>query len=277
MQHPHHKNTLLVTLVTLSFLTVLAFWLPQLKADVEGFAGGVQKSAQGLSTIDDQWRDAQEKIKELIPQPFKKEGLTPPPPQQEQQASPEMQQALSTAVQEAAREEEGEVKKESQLDPRFRSHCTRRAGFFQERQGPNTLRYGVCVFANGSECEAEMFFRDKCDIGQYTVAEDGIPKKPDLVILSAQVDRCVHRTQVCFSSIVVANRGWVRSQEATLAGGAVSAPIPALKSGDATSLDMTIPVTKNPEGQARITVDPQDVLKEIHEDNNVFTSEKQTP
>ena len=76
---------------------------------------------------------------------------------------------------------------------------------------------------------------------------------------------------------MVANRGWVRSQEATLAGGAVSAPIPALKSGDATSLDMTIPVTKNPEGQARITVDPQDVLKEIHEDNNVFTSEKQTP
>ena len=110
MQHPHHKNTLLVTLVTLSFLTVLAFWLPQLKADVEGFAGGVQKSAQGLSTIDDQWRDAQEKIKELIPQPFKR-GVTPPPPQQEQQASPEMQQALSTAVQEAAREEEGEVKR----------------------------------------------------------------------------------------------------------------------------------------------------------------------
>lgn len=271
MKKTHHNNVLFTTLVAISFLTVIAFWLPQFKDTVSGFSSSLNSAGTALGGIQDQWSDAQKQMKTILP--LDREKSAPPP--QEQSDTQEVKQVLQSAVSDqlVAPSTQPSVEQKSSVDERFRNHCTRRGGYHQERKGPGDLSYGVCVFANGSECEEEMFFRDRCDIGQYTVAEDGIPRKSDLVILDATVARCVNRLQICFSSVTVTNRGPVRSPSSTLAGGENTYPIPALKSGETVTLDRTIPVTQDSSGRAQITIDQDNTIQEIHEDNNTYYSD----
>lgn len=268
MKKTHHNNVLFTTLVVISFFTVVAFWLPQFKDTISGFSSSLNGASTALGGIPDQWSDAQKQMKTILPLDREKSA----PPSQEQSDKQEVKQVLQSAVSDqlVASSSPPSVAQKSSLDERFRNHCTRRGGYHQDRMGPGELSYGVCVFANGSECEEEMFFRDRCDIGQYTVAEDGIPRKPDLVILDATVAPCVNRLQICFSSVTVTNRGPVRSPSSTLAGGENTYPIPALKSGETVTLDRTIPVTQDSSGRAQITIDQDNTIQEIHEDNNTY-------
>lgn len=279
MKKTHHNNVLFTTLVAISFLTVIAFWLPQFKDTVSGFSSSLNGASAALGGIQDQWSDAQKQMKTILP--LDREKLTTPPqvPNDTQEVKQVLQSAVSdqlvapSAPPSVGAAPSQEVAQKSFVDERFRNHCTRRGGYHQDRKGPGDLSYGACVFANGSECEEEMFFRDRCDIGQYTVAEDGIPRKPDLVILSSTSARCVNRLHTCFSSVTVTNRGWARSPSSTLVGGENTYPIPALKSGETVTLDRTIPVAHDSSGRAQITIDADDTVQEIHEDNNTYYSD----
>ena len=65
--------------------------------------------------------------------------------------------------------------------------CEENGGTLQIRTGPDGGQLGVCIFADGSECEEWAYFRSECKPGDSLPAESDSARPADAAPLSLQV------------------------------------------------------------------------------------------
>ena len=164
-----------------------------------------------------------------------------------------------------------------------KAYCTRKGGIYAERSGINNSLYGVCSFTDGSECHALLFSKEKCHIGQYTKAEDGIPRWPDLMIDVGSMEYCrrldgvlttVPREQargICIKDITVSNGGIASSTPTQLDVDGKRYALRALKPQETMTLSQTIILQKTSDlSQIVIRADANNVLQELDKKNNTY-------
>lgn len=269
MQKTQKNGFLFGVILSISFLIVVALWLPSAKSSFVGILTDVGSGAKSSSgTLQNQWSDAQDIMNNLFPKGLQEDDA---PSTTSLETRQEVLDALKGALSSES-SSASEVKQQVQdSSPSEKKFCTRQGGVYQTRvMAESSLSYGICVFSNGSECDASMFEYNKCHIGQYTKAEDGIPKKPDLMFTKATVYLC-HAVagEVC-AEFIVKNRGRVTSPQTNIQSVLGILPIQSLKPGDSVAVkDQYNGVSANAVLET-FTIDQNNTIQEIIEENNSY-------
>lgn len=251
------KNSFLFgTLLTLSFATILALWFPGFIQNLTDFTREVKTvSGESGKTLKQQWTGAQNTMKALMPKPADDEKPKLPI---KEDASETFKKKVEGVL---SQEEQGSESKKN---------CTRQGGIYREDSE-------ICVFSDGSECDAEMFLYSKCHKGQYAVAKDGIPQKPDLIVSQARMFHCTKdmveadkesADHYCADGTMIFNRGRVSSKKTVVRIGEQARSVPALEKGASYAVDGKMTLVKKEFPLMNITVDPFNEIPEIIEENN---------
>ncbi|MDO8490113.1 MAG: DUF333 domain-containing protein [bacterium] len=251
MQQKQQNGFLFGLLLSVSFLIVVVLWLPTVKGSFVGIISDIgSKTKDTTLNVEGQWRDAQDAVQKILPKSPSLGSL-------QGTRSPEISKDVVDTLKEVISAGTATSSDSTQVSPvavasSEKKFCTRQGGVYQMRsESALSLAYGVCVFPNGSECSASMFEYNKCHIGQFAKAEDGIPRKADLVITVVKTE------------VRVVNQGWASSFDTFITEGARRIPVPGLKPGASFLVTGATQSTDH-------VVDPNDTIKEIIEENNSY-------
>ena len=255
MPQSQHPQWLFTALVALCFATIIGVWIQGMPVFFTEFSDEVRfKSKESQKTIETEFKKVQAQLNGV----FEKETSAQSTSTSDIPAS--ISSFLASQVS-GVLSKSGTSSLPSLILEEYRTNCSREGGFHQERKKGKSFEYGVCVFSDGSECEEELFFRGKCHKGQYAVAEDGIPRKPDLGFATAD------------KQTVIQNRGWAKSTQSTLSFRGKTVQIPALSSGEIIDMTATLSL-ENASNEFPAVIDEENVIEEIHEDNNRYPIEQ---
>ncbi len=278
MKTNKHKTAshslLFASLVGLCFFLIVILWIPGFTVSLRDFFTAVKtESVQSKDSLQKQWGDTRQSLDQLLNKKTTSQGGALAPQSSSSLPAVVIKDKISQLLdQQVASQKDSNSGLPTLVSPDFQTFCTRNAGFHQERTHAAAFRYGVCVFSDGSECEEEMFARNKCHVGQYSVAEDGIPQKPDLtVFFDPQV--CPSDTLPatgCIQKVFVENRGWRVAAKSVLSVDGTLYSVPPL--AQAEKLDLSTIISKKVLASARkFIIDPNNTIQETHEENNTLS------
>ncbi len=169
-------------------------------------------------------------------------------------------------------------------DP-IKATCTRAGGRYEDRTAVGGIVFSACVFADGSECEAQTFAASECAKGQYKDAAQSIQRVVDLAVSVKKAGYCNGKSSpiewrdeekgspyICLDGVTTKNIGWLRSPQTatTIAGNAYT--VPALAPGESYTFSSPAYVRLIQKGlTVKVTVDAANAIKESREDNNTYT------
>ncbi len=194
-----------------------------------------------------------------------------------------LQELLARGESSSLPENEDAKKPYAQVKDPAKNFCTRGGGLYNERSSATGDRYGVCVFADGTECEAMAFQRGECHIGQYSKAEQNMKASPDLSLEVRRANYCnvlgstiswvypESAKRICFDGITVHNNGSLGSASTLVQLGSERIIIPALSKGGSYTLAKPLHITRSSvSGSAVLHVDPSNDVAESNETNNSY-------
>ncbi len=275
------KNVLMWLLVALCMAGIVLIWLPSFLDTIWGFSEDLGKKGTGASgAFMQNLKEIQKDFERALDEQQKtdtKQQEAPLP-----QVAPLDEQSLQDITKQLEEfTDSSEKSNQVQLAPK--TYCTRKGGVYAERSGVNGSSYGVCSFTDGSECHALLFSKEKCHMGQYTKAEDGIPKWPDLAISVDSIDYCrrldgvlttVPRERargVCIKGVTVINNGIAASTRTQLDIDGKRYSIRALQVQEKQTLTQTIILQKTPDlASVVLKADADTILQEIDKKNNTY-------
>ncbi len=281
MKHPQEKNVLFWSLVAGCFLVILALWLPSLKNNVLTFGSSINSDAANTK---DSFSKQLTRAQKLF------EGYVTPPPGQTSTTTKEVLGSIADSFKKEFEKESSTLPISDTLQKPIltetndaKKFCTQKGGYHQDRKGSGEMLYSVCIFSDGSECEEQAFSKDECHVGQYTVAEKGIIKKADLIVMVKKVDYCIKKSQgvewvdeevanaICAEGVSVKNNGWAASARSHAIINDTFYPIPALAQGEVYQLIDTVSIVKTSKTtQLRIVADAKKNIDELYENNNEY-------
>ncbi len=279
MESSPNKDRLMWLLVILCTAGVFLMWLPYFLSTVWDFSDAVGKKGQVSQSA---FLDNLKEVQVVFEKNLDEQKKVTTEISSAQAIKPLDESQLNVIAQKLTSfsENAGEKTSEpiSSLTPK--AYCTRRAGIYEDRAGINDSLYGVCRFTDGSECHALLFLREKCHVGQYKSAEDGIPKWPDLEITFSSMDYCLRVNGVlktvpkeqargiCIAGVVAHNSGIAKSKAAKLIIDEKSIAVPALQPQKSFSFPSPIILQKTLD-LSTITLELQTSFQEIDKENNV--------
>lgn len=275
------KNVLMWLLVALCMAGIVLIWLPSFFDTIWGFSEDLGKKSNGASgAFMQNLKEIQKEFEYALDEQQKTDKK-----QQEaqlQQVAPLDEQSLQDITKQLEEfKDTSEKSNQELLTPK--AYCTRKGGVYTERSGISGSLYGVCSFTDGSECHALLFSKEKCHVGQYTKAEDGIPKWPDLALSVDSIEYCrrldgvltaVPRERargVCIKGITVINNGIAASMPTQLDIDGKRYSIRALQVQEKQTLTQTIILQKTPDlASIVLRADADNILQEIDKKNNTY-------
>ena len=167
-----HKKTILFWALVLGiFFIIFLMWVPQFVQSIKTLSSAITTKSNLTSSFQNEWNERIEETKKNFDTLLKEtEKVTntpdangkkqPPPP-----ASPPP--LVQETVPSTAHDQEAVQTTISMSD-----YCAKNGGKIQNRKNKSGTPYEVCIFSDGSECEATMFQKGSCKVGQTNVAED---------------------------------------------------------------------------------------------------------
>lgn len=276
MAQSTNNNTLLWLLVALCATGIALFWLPGFINTFSEFSGEISSSGKASQNeFLNHWKDVQAEFEKGMDE--RKKTNQEQAPQQAIQPLGEQQLAqIGKDIEVFAKN--AEMRTESLTQ---KSACTRQSGIYEDREGAKGSRYGICRFTDGSECHALLFMREKCHIGQYKKAEDGIPQWPDLEVTVASMEYCrringalatVSKDQargVCINGLQVQNIGVAASKQAVLNVDEKKITVRSLRPQEIFTPSSPIIIQKTPE-LSSINITLATTFLEIDKENNTY-------
>lgn len=278
MAPPTKKDTLLWLLVTLCTAGIVLLWLPGFLNVVFDFTEEVGK--RGKDSQDAFFKNLKE-VQAEFEKGLDKQKKANQAKEQTQQAVQPLDEAQLAQI---GKEIEAFAKNEERyaaapITPK--SFCTRQGGIYEERNGAQGLRYSACRFTDGTECHALLFMREKCHIGQYKKAEDGIPRWPDLALTVESMDYCkridgaltiVSKEQargICINGLRVQNIGIAASKRALVRIDEKQFSVPPLKPQELFTVLPPVILQKTSE-LSTVAITLSTSFMEIDKENNTY-------
>lgn len=160
----HNKTFLFWALVIGIFLIIFLLWLPQFVQSVKTLSTSLTNRVDQSSAFQQEWNTRIDSVKKNFDTLLKQtQTLT-------QSAKGESKKQPIQAEQQKPAKSLSQEKSAQPISDD--DYCAQAQGKIQERRDKDALPYHVCIFADGSECEASMFHKGTCVQGKTNVAED---------------------------------------------------------------------------------------------------------